>query len=1059
MDGKVAGMVVGSRKKSPDSGHEVEKDEEQKQKYQNLGINMREMKIEDENGILVKSCKKKLSSNAGSFSGKGKNAYAAVFSGHRRSGAATVDVQEYKEIFGSSKSGSSIPVLDVSSLEGAFDDLSAKLKSLKPDYDKIFGGFRDHDVVCSVDDVFASDKTTRAPSSTTSSSQDSDNWSHQSSDDVKQFNMSYNKISPKGKDGLDLTKHVTQLCDTPGFTCFIDVPLPIPSPKMESEKRTSAPKKQSSENVVRKQSKHQPVEPVSEYKYFKTFENDLKIHHARVSSPSASRDHLANHTTSESVPAGISSTYFDEEIDVNSAAYVSAAALRKAIEKAQETIRIAKESVGRKKKGLKSFSNKTSKNSSTVEGNIDDVLPTYIDGKKLFAAKKVIDEMNGKISESTKEHSKPKDDTTVSSSTGVTGQSESRSLESVENHENTTLSSESIGTEKSRTEPSDFMHDDETDDMFVNHQDIIEVTKSTIGILEHHSDVKELESAERVEDMAIEMKEIKDEVIVSNAQELSNESDTLIVSQNVEDEYKVSQRLLENEKQEEVLEREHVESDKGIDEASEWSKSENEFKDDDNVEIPKEVETSEMFYNVCEVETNKNEQTCDDITENSKESVEKFDNISEEHDNREMEHEENHTAEKTDENLGNTSDQEFEDKSSCDDNDVEETDSINGIHDFNIDMNDNDVETTQEVDDVARSSSEYRVEDTDLSASDTDDDDLREVTYDDLGSDDTGFGQHEMEENDVKSESSSGTIHNMKLEEEESKTQVPHNEIPGIESTKLKASEEPINETDKKDEIKESEKDYSRRIDEMTAKRNRLAVERAVREARERAFAEARKRAERERAAVEKATEEVRQRMMADALEKATKASAGTQSSSERSSERSKRIAERAAVERATLEARHRALEKAVSQKTAADLNSSESALRAKAKLEKHNRIMERAAKALAEKEKRDLLAAKEQAERNRLAENVDADIKSWSNGKEKNLRLLLSTLQYILGPESGWQPISLTDIASSAAVKKAYRKATLCVHPDKLQQRGASIQQKYICEKAAWNRFNSEEK
>lgn len=53
-----------------------------------------------------------------------------------------------------------------------------------------------------------------------------------------------------------------------------------------------------------------------------------------------------------------------------------------------------------------------------------------------------------------------------------------------------------------------------------------------------------------------------------------------------------------------------------------------------------------------------------------------------------------------------------------------------------------------------------------------------------------------------------------------------------------------------------------------------------------------------------------------------------------------------------------------------------------------------------------------------------------------------------ILGPESGWQSISLTEIITTAAVKKAYRKATLCVHPDKLQQRGASVQQKYICEK-----------
>ncbi|WOH04181.1 hypothetical protein DCAR_0623590 [Daucus carota subsp. sativus] len=83
-----------------------------------------------------------------------------------------------------------------------------------------------------------------------------------------------------------------------------------------------------------------------------------------------------------------------------------------------------------------------------------------------------------------------------------------------------------------------------------------------------------------------------------------------------------------------------------------------------------------------------------------------------------------------------------------------------------------------------------------------------------------------------------------------------------------------------------------------------------------------------------------------------------------------------------------------------------------------------------------------------RLAESLDAEFKRWSIGKEGNLRALLSTLQYILGPGSDWQPISLTDIIMSDAVKKAYRKATLHVHPDKLQQQGASIREKYICEK-----------
>ncbi|KAJ8622428.1 hypothetical protein MRB53_030957 [Persea americana] len=140
-----------------------------------------------------------------------------------------------------------------------------------------------------------------------------------------------------------------------------------------------------------------------------------------------------------------------------------------------------------------------------------------------------------------------------------------------------------------------------------------------------------------------------------------------------------------------------------------------------------------------------------------------------------------------------------------------------------------------------------------------------------------------------------------------------------------------------------------------------------------------------------------------------------------------------------------------------------ESARRCQARLERHQQAIERAAKALAEKKFRDILVQREQAERNRLAETLDADVRRWSNGKEGNLRALLSTLQYILGPESGWRLIPLADVITADGVKKAYRKAALCVHPDKVQQRGASIRQKYVCEKVydllkeAWNKFNSE--
>eukprot|EP00262_Sarcandra_glabra_P004726 TRINITY_DN15965_c0_g1_i1.p1 TRINITY_DN15965_c0_g1~~TRINITY_DN15965_c0_g1_i1.p1 ORF type:complete len:739 (+),score=126.66 TRINITY_DN15965_c0_g1_i1:95-2311(+) len=91
-----------------------------------------------------------------------------------------------------------------------------------------------------------------------------------------------------------------------------------------------------------------------------------------------------------------------------------------------------------------------------------------------------------------------------------------------------------------------------------------------------------------------------------------------------------------------------------------------------------------------------------------------------------------------------------------------------------------------------------------------------------------------------------------------------------------------------------------------------------------------------------------------------------------------------------------------------------------------------------------------------------DAKIRQWLNGKEGNIRSLLSTLQYVLWPDSGWKPVPLVDIIEGTNVKKAYQKALLCLHPDKLQQKGAAMHQKYIAEKVfdvlqeAWTHFNS---
>ncbi|KAJ1693713.1 hypothetical protein LUZ63_010411 [Rhynchospora breviuscula] len=141
-----------------------------------------------------------------------------------------------------------------------------------------------------------------------------------------------------------------------------------------------------------------------------------------------------------------------------------------------------------------------------------------------------------------------------------------------------------------------------------------------------------------------------------------------------------------------------------------------------------------------------------------------------------------------------------------------------------------------------------------------------------------------------------------------------------------------------------------------------------------------------------------------------------------------------------------------------------ESEERRHARLERHRRTEERARKALQEKNERDMQAQREQAERHRIAESMDFEIKRWAAGKEGNLRALLGSLHYILWQECGWQPVSMADLITGAAVKKVYRKATLCIHPDKVQQKGATLQQKYIAEKVfdilkeAWNKFNSEE-
>ncbi|KAJ8762009.1 hypothetical protein K2173_006611 [Erythroxylum novogranatense] len=129
-------------------------------------------------------------------------------------------------------------------------------------------------------------------------------------------------------------------------------------------------------------------------------------------------------------------------------------------------------------------------------------------------------------------------------------------------------------------------------------------------------------------------------------------------------------------------------------------------------------------------------------------------------------------------------------------------------------------------------------------------------------------------------------------------------------------------------------------------------------------------------------------------------------------------------------------------------------------KTEGHERIQS----SMDELKKRDAEKYREQPEKNMELEVLEQEVNLWAASKGTNIGLLLSTLHHILWPDSGWFAIPPTNLIDSSNVRKAYQKARLCLHPDKLQQRGATVQQKFIAEKAfsilqdAWTAFLSQD-
>ncbi|KAF8716363.1 hypothetical protein HU200_026373 [Digitaria exilis] len=252
-------------------------------------------------------------------------------------------------------------------------------------------------------------------------------------------------------------------------------------------------------------------------------------------------------------------------------------------------------------------------------------------------------------------------------------------------------------------------------------------------------------------------------------------------------------------------------------------------------------------------------------------------------------------------------------------------------------------------------------------------------------------------------------------------------------SRKAQETEENEKRLEKQRELaEEKERQKLEEERERERKKDRLAVERATREAHERAFAEAREKAE--KMALERITA-ARQRASAEAREKEERASA--EAAAERATREARIKAERAAVERATAEARERAIEKAKAEKALAEARERRERYRSSFK----EGLKSNQSKALAEKNRRDMLAQREQAEKHRLSEFLDPEIKRWSNGKEGNLRALLSTLQYLTGRQR------------SVSIQIKYNREVL------QSDRNTYVRRFFDLLKDAWNKFTSEER
>ncbi|XP_051568753.1 putative tyrosine-protein phosphatase auxilin isoform X3 [Myxocyprinus asiaticus] len=97
------------------------------------------------------------------------------------------------------------------------------------------------------------------------------------------------------------------------------------------------------------------------------------------------------------------------------------------------------------------------------------------------------------------------------------------------------------------------------------------------------------------------------------------------------------------------------------------------------------------------------------------------------------------------------------------------------------------------------------------------------------------------------------------------------------------------------------------------------------------------------------------------------------------------------------------------------------------------------------------------------MAKEMDPEklkILDWIEGKERNIRALLSTMHTVLWEgETRWKPVGMADLVTPEQVKKVYRKAALVVHPDKATGQPYEQYAKMIFMELndAWSEFESQ--